>query len=240
MAGFDRYAAVLRLFSVEAPSWSVTAMADALESPASSVYRTVSELVRAGMVEQAGEARYRLGAAFVAFDRLARLSDPLVQHGAGLLADIVAQTHLPCVGLIARMYNTTVMCVADAAAGSAGFRSSYERGRPMPLTAGATSKAILAHLPARRLHALLKSEPGLAPDFRASLAEIRRRGFAVSRGEIDAGLMGLAVPISAPGLVASLSLVLRETDMAERDEPRLVLMLVAASAMLADRLARSL
>lgn len=236
MAGFDRYAAVLRLFSVEAPTWSVPAMADALESPASSLYRTVRELMRAGMVAQAGEARYRLGAAFVAFDRLARLSDPLVQHGAGVLADIVVQARLPCVGLIARVYNTTVMCVADATTMPAGFSSSYERGRPMPLTAGATSKAILAHLPARRLQALLASETGLPPDFRARLAEIRRQGFAVSRGEIDPGLVGLAVPVAAPGLLASLSLLVREDDLATREEPRLVRVLLAAAAMLADRL----
>jgi DNA-binding IclR family transcriptional regulator len=235
---------VLRLYTVEQHAWTVQAMSDALGSPPSTVYRVVAELVNAGLLEAATESRYRLGAAFVEFDRLTRLTDPLVQHGSAVLQDCVARASIPCVGLLSRLYNATVMCIADAATGPLDFRSSYERGLPMPLTRGATSKAILAQLPARRLATLVnrqRPQDQRAPSpeaLRASLAEIRRRGFAVSRGEIDHGLVGIAAPVMVPatGLVASLSLVVRAADLTEGIERSLILMLVSAAALLTDTL----
>lgn len=241
---------VLRLYTAERHSWTVPAMSDALGSPASTIYRAVGELVRAGLLEAGADSCYRLGAAFVEFDRLTRLTDPLVRTGRGVLRETVLQSGMACVGLLSRLYNGSVMCIADEAAGGVDFRSSYERGRPMPLTRGATSKVVLAHLPVRRLNALLAAHaacvpPGRPPAedplaFRAGLAEIRRRGFAVTRGEIDAGLVGLAAPVvSKPqGVVASLSLVVQAADLTDALEHRLVLMLVSAAALLTDRLAR--
>ena len=97
------------------------------------------------------------------------------------------------------------------------MHTSYERGRPMPLTQGATSKVILANLPRRRLARLLAkmdNEPRNlqrpeAEEFRLELAEIRKRGYCMSRGEIDSDMMGFAAPIlwAEFGIVASFSIV---------------------------------
>ncbi len=215
-------------------------MGEALGLPSSTIYRAVSEMVASGLLEAGSESRYRLGPAFIEFDRLTRLTDPLLQAGRGILIDTVAQARLPCVGLLCRLYSDTVMCVADAAAPGIDFRSSYERGRPMPLTRGATSKVILARLPPRGLSALL-SRNGAAiasEDFKAELADIRRRGFAVSRGEIDAGLVGLAAPVVWPalGLIASLSLVVQARDLPPERERGLTLLLVSAAGLLSEAL----
>lgn len=239
MAGLQRYMAALRLFSEARPTWTVPDMAEALGAPQSTVYRTVRDLLEEGLVEASGEARYRLGPAFVEFDRLTRLTDPLMRAGAQLLEQIVAQAALPCVGLLSRLYGDGVMCVADRASADAGFHPSYERGRPMPLIQGATSKAILARLPARRLGRLLAAA-GQAEDagLKSELAAIRRQGFQVSRGEIDAGLAGLAAPVvcEPAGLVASLSLVVEAERLTAFHESRLVLMLVSAAAMIETNL----
>ena len=236
LSGLARFVRVLRLFSVEAPAWTVQAMSEQLGVPGSTLYRVVGELVRAGMLEAASESRYRLGAAFVEFDRLTRLSDPLVRHGGPVLAALVGQAGLPCVGLLCRLYGATVMCVGDAAAGAPGFRSRYERGRPMPLVRGATSKAILAHLPSRRLTALLAGQAVDGRALRAELTLIRRRGVAVSRAEIDAGLVGLAAPVRAGGLAASLSLVVRADELDPAAEARVLGLLATAATELAGRL----
>jgi DNA-binding IclR family transcriptional regulator len=229
--------AVLRLYSEAAPAWTVQAMSESLQSPVSTIYRAVSDLVKAGLLEAGTESRYRLGAAFIAFDRLTRLTDPLVQNGRSVLDEAVAGCGIPCVGLLCRLYDGTVMCVADAATRGADFRSSYERGRPMPLTRGATSKVILAQLPARRLKGLLKEE--FAASFRAGLSDIRRQGFAITRGEIDSGMVGLAAPVVAPplGLIASLSLVVRAADLSENNEHDLVSRLISAASSLNGSLA---
>ena len=174
MAGFSRFLAVLRVFNDAASAWSVPDMAETLGVPASTAYRTVRDLVDAGFLEAAHDGAYRLGPAFIEYDRLLRMTDPLVHAGAGALRDVVMQAHTPCVALLSRLYNDQVMCVADEAARETSFRSSYERGKPMPLTQGATSKAILAQLPARQLNRLIgapKTAPGYEP-LRRELADL--------------------------------------------------------------------
>ena len=245
MAGLERFMAVLHLFDEATPAWTVQAIADRLDAPASTIYRSVRALVAAGFLAPAGEAHYRLGTAVLEFDRLIRLTDPLTIEGAAILASLVERADMACVGLVASLYGDTVMCVADAAARTPDFRPSYERGRPMPLLRGATSKVILADLPTRRLKQLIGRAPDLDSDadrdaFRWSLAVVRRQGYCVGRGELDPGLAGLAVPVRDPDgpTLASLSLVVRERDLTPEAERSLVMLLSASAALLAEALAR--
>src|SRR5579863_2280178 len=113
MSGLSRYVSVLRLFSEERSEWTVLEIAAALDVPASTVYRTVREMVAAEFLEPAAEARYRLGACFIEFDRLVRVTDPLYSVGTALLRDVALQARVPCVAVLARLYDDTVMCVAD-------------------------------------------------------------------------------------------------------------------------------
>ncbi len=229
MAGLARYMAVLRLFSEGMPTWTVAEMADALQVPQSTAYRTVRDLLSEGLVEMSAEARYRLGPAFIEFDRLTRLTDPLMRASADVLRAIVHGAGVPGVALLCRLYGREVMCIADFASADASFSPSYERGRPMPLTQGATSKAILARLSGKRLSKLIGVEAVEA--MRPELAAIRRAGFCLGRGEIDEGLAGIAVPIvcEAEGLVASLSLVVESHRLAGAREDRLRHLVMSAA-----------
>jgi len=244
MSGLSRYVSVLRLFSEQRTEWSVQEIATALEVPASTVYRTVREMVATDFLEPAAEARYRLGACFVEFDRLARVTDPLYQLGIALLRDVVAQARVPCVAVLARLYDDRVMCMADYRSTEDGVYTSYERGRPRPLTRGATSKVILAQLPPRRLTRLLEqtSEPASsaknANKLRDELAAIRKRGYSVTRGEVDKKMAGIAAPVAAPqrALLGSLSLVVPAETVDEAVERRLVLLVVASARLLTAEL----
>jgi DNA-binding IclR family transcriptional regulator len=75
-------------------------------------------------------------------------------------------------------------------------------------------------------------------EFREELAAIRRRGYSITRGEVDRGLVGLAVPVPVPSeaLIASLSLVVKATDLDEAIERRLVLLLVSSASLLVESL----
>ena len=241
MAGFSRFLAVLRVFNDAASAWSVPDMAETLGVPASTAYRTVRDLVAGGFLEAAHESVYRLGSAFIEYDRLLRLTDPLVAAGRGALHDLVAQAHTPCVALLSRLYNDQVMCVVDEAARDTAFRPSYERGRPMPLTQGATSKVILAHLPARQLNRLIggpKDGDARHAALRRELADIRKRGFCATASEIDAGLAGIAAPVIVreAGIIASLSLVADDSRLEESQRRRLVLLVVSAASLVAEEL----
>ena len=246
MSGLRRFTEILRLFGEKESDWTVQEMSDRIGVPASTVYRTVRELVDAGFLEPSREAHYRLGAAFVEFDRLIRLTDPLVKAGKGLLKEIALHTSIPCVAVLARLYGDRVICAADELGNGSSIRTSYEQGRPMPLVRGATSKTILAQLPTRRLNKLLSrvgtdtsdlSGPS-AQRFREELSTIRKRGFCITRGEVDEGLVGIAVPVACPELaiVASLSLVVQAATLTGDIEQRLVLLLVPAAGLLTEAL----
>lgn len=247
MPGLERFIMVLRLFDEQATAWTVPAMAEALAIPQSTIYRTVRGLLVAGMLEAATEGRYRLGPAFIAFDRLIRLTDPLIEAGRDVLHTIAADAGVPCVALLSRLYNDTVMCIAEQSAGTVALRSSYERGKPMPLVQGATSKVILAHLPRRRLLRLLagmedapcKPRQIGAEPFRSELADIRKRGYCVTHGEIDSGLTGVAAPIlcGQSAIVASLSLALPSLRVTDKLLSRLIASTVAGAGEIERALA---
>ncbi len=242
MAGLSRFLGVLKLFDEAKSTWTVPDLAQQLQLPVSTVYRTVRELTASDFLEPAHEGHYRLGAAFVEFDRLIRLTDPLVRFGQPMLREIGMQAKLPCIALLARLYGDTVMCVADHGISHEGIISSYERGKPMPLTRGATSKMILAELPPRRLKKLLSIQaPATRRPFRIKPEELmeelvytKKRGFCVTRGEIDKGLMGISAPVVAKdmGIAASLSLVVRAVDIDASIERRLTLLLVSSASLL--------
>jgi DNA-binding IclR family transcriptional regulator len=246
MSGIDRYINVLNLFTTEKSMWTAQKVASALNVPTSTTYRTMRELARVNMLEPAMEGHYRLGSAFVEFDRRTRLTDPLVLVGEPMLADIACHANLPCVAVLARLYGNTVMCIADTRSAGSAVQTSYERGRPRPLMRGATSKVILAQLTTRRLNKLLVSaDPSRTPvslsdaAFRDELALIRKNGYCVARGEVDEGRVGIAVPISIQehALMASLSLVIDAASSNDSIERRLVLLLVSSAALLKEQLA---
>lgn len=245
MAGLSRYRSVLELFTEARPSWTVSGISQSLGLPGSTAYRTVRELVRAGFLEPSAGASYRLGAAFLIYDRLIRLTDPLIRAGYGILQEAVRQAQVPCVGLLARLHHETVMCIADDATAAADFRSSYQRGRLMPLTKGATSKVILAELSGRKLGKLLKTVAAdtdplgeKVEEFKDGLARIRKGGYCISRGEIDDGLVGIAAPIVAQelGIIASLSLVLSAEGLTDAVERRITLLTVSSAALVSEQL----
>ena len=249
MSGLDRFVAVLALYSETADVWSVPDMANALDIPASTVYRIVRDLVKASFLEPATGARYRLGSAFPRYDRLARNTDPVVRAGSSLLHEVVVQARVPCVALLSRLCNDMVMCIDHEAAKDVEFEwSLFERGRPIPLTRGSTSKVILAQLPVLQRKKLLANGSGKGSVEAAELSQkgdlftfIRKQGYHISYGEIDPALIAIAAPISVPdmGLSASISLILEAKINHKELERRLVLLLVSSASLLTEQLRRS-
>jgi DNA-binding IclR family transcriptional regulator len=80
-------------------------------------------------------------------------------------------------------------------------------GRPVPLHATSTGKALLAWLPETELEPLLAGPLEPFTDstiadparLRAELRKVRRRGFATSRGELEADLWGASAPVLDQG-----------------------------------------
>jgi DNA-binding IclR family transcriptional regulator len=127
---------------------------------------------------------------------------------------LAEQTPTSCTVLLCRLYRDRVMCIHQEEKAESTDPVSYERGRLMPLSLGAPSKTILSQLSSRRLTAIASGFDGDAKEqdklnsaeFRKELNEIRKQGYAITRGEVDAGVIGVAVPLATPlrGVIASL------------------------------------
>jgi DNA-binding IclR family transcriptional regulator len=219
MAGPDRAIAVLKLFTLQQPIWTVENAAGALGVSASSAYRYFAALLDAGLLTAASSNSYTLGPAIIQYDRQIQIADPLLRAAKPVMADIMRFAPSGSTVLLCRIFRETVLCVHQLSAGDRSPQVSYERGRPMPLFRGATSKIILAQLAPRDLRRIYEANPadvaaaglGKAWDlFRSTMTQMRKAGHAITRAELDAGSVGIAAPILDDGrkVLGSLSYVI--------------------------------
>jgi len=214
----DRLLSVLGLFTIERPQWTVEEAAHELGLSVSTAYRYFRTLGDAGIVTSYTNGRYVLGPAIIQYDRQLRLRDPLIGAATPIMQRLTPLLPSHCVMLLCRLYHEHVMCIHQEYAELPSFGVSYERGRLMPLSRGAASKVILAHLPMRSLRAFHARHGGELrhtlgadwPEVRAALRNIRAAGVHVTQSELDAGMMGIAAPLFAPegAVIGSISIVL--------------------------------
>jgi DNA-binding IclR family transcriptional regulator len=215
----DRLLAVLELFTVERPEWTVEAAAEQLQVSATTAYRYFKRLTNAGLITPIAGASYALGPGIIQMDRQIQICDPMLNAARTVMIDLVQYAAAGATILLCRLFHDRVMCVHQVMGLGPQAPVSYERGRLMPLFRGATSKIILAHLPTRTLKTLFTREAAEIAaanlgatwdEFRHALAGLRRAGVVVSRGEIDPGRVGVAAPIfdKDRAILGSLSFVL--------------------------------
>jgi DNA-binding IclR family transcriptional regulator len=200
----DRLLSVLGLFTIEQPQWTVEDAARQLGVSAPTAYRYFKRLTGAGLITPISGASYTLGPAIIQMDLQIQISDPMLRAARGVMHRLFQQAPDGSALLLCRLFHDRVMCVHQVFSRGPQQQVSYERGRPMPLFRGATSKIILAHLPSRTLRTLFEQSTeeivraGLGAgfeEFRTALTSIRRSGFAVSHSEIDAGRIGVGAPL---------------------------------------------
>ena len=225
MSGFERYNKILNLFSEQRNSLSVVEISQELKVPASTVYRIVREMVLAEFIESAAGSYFRLGQAFIKFNRIINLSDPLIQAGEPFLKKLANENPIPSTNILARLFGNKVMCVADFKHSTFKNNTSYQKGRLMPLLYGATSRAIIMQITEKRLNNILNLE-GLNDDmqkeiFIKGLDQDKKKGFCKTEAQVDIGLIGFALSISNKklGIEASLSSIFNISDFRPEHEP---------------------
>lgn len=225
MSGFTRYNKILNLFSEQRSSWTVSEISDKLKAPSSTIYRIVRELVLSEFLESAAGAYFRLGPAFIKFNRTINLSDPLVRAGQPFLEKLANENPIVSVNVLSRLYGNKVMCVADYKSPFFKNNTSYQKGKLMPLIYGATSRAIIMQVIGRRLDDLLKDEVfsdyNEKDTFLKKLKNDNKKGYCRTEGQVDKGLIGFAVPINNKklGIEASLSSIFNSIDFLPEHEP---------------------
>jgi DNA-binding IclR family transcriptional regulator len=205
VSSFVRMLGVLDLFTERDPAWTPDAIAQRLDCSLPTAYRYVRALLAAGLLRRAAGGTYVLGPRLVELDHQMRLTDPLLHDGDAALRALVDDTG--CDVVVAEALADRILTVQHLH-GREGVAASFGRGRRMPPFRGMLSKTLLAWMPRaalRRLYAAHAAEAAAEPFARdfdallASLKAIRACGHAVSVGELDPGLAGIAVPLARPG-----------------------------------------
>lgn len=245
MAAVNRVFEILRLFADVRPVWTVEEVMEELGISISTAYRDIRVLTEEEFLSPVGGGQYVLGPAFIEFDRTIRKSDPLLIAATPIMKDLVNQVGMSATGLLCRAYRDMVMCVHQERSGGsdADGQISYERGLPMPMFRGATSRVILAYLPNRNLRRIYDThtqdikKAGMGTgwnEFKANLRQVRRDGYCVTTGAIDPQYYGIAAPIRQDGsedseVIGSLSLVLKQDENIARHVARLAPVVIGAA-----------
>ncbi len=212
----DRAIDVLLLFDDQRPVLSALHVSERLSMPRSTTYRYLQTLRSYGLVEEdQSSGGFRLGPRILQLARVARKGLGLPELALPYMRELAEHTGEAVI--LTRRAGHMVICV-ERVESRHRIRLSYERGNTLPPHAGASAKVLLAWLPPAELNELL-SEVELTrytdrtvtdePALRAELECIRHAGYAVSNGEVDPGVRGIAAPVFGTNgqVVAGLSTV---------------------------------
>ncbi|MCT7659210.1 IclR family transcriptional regulator [Mycobacterium deserti] len=176
-----------------------------------------------------GDGRWRLGPALT--ELAGQVNDPLLAAGAVVLPRLREIT-----GESVQLYRregTVRICVA-ALEPPAGLRDTVPVGTRLSMTAGSGAKVLLAYADAATQQAILPA----AKFTDRTLAEVRKRGWAQSAGEREAGVASVSAPVrdGRGAVIAAVSVSGPIDRMGRRPGARWAADLLAAADALARRL----
>jgi DNA-binding IclR family transcriptional regulator len=240
MNAANRLLGILALFTVEEPAWTVEGAARQMRVSVSTAYRYFADLSKAGLLDPFPGGRYVLGPAIIEGDRKIRMTDPLIRVGKPAMQRLVARAGGTGVAILCRIYRRCVMCVHQEPSAMPEGNISYERGRPMPMFRGASSKAIYANLSWRSARWYFENyaaeivAAGLGSDWetvKGNLRRMRREGVVVSHGEVDGGVVGIAAPVFGPSgnVIGSVTMAIRESEASPQSIANISALVQAAS-----------
>lgn len=203
----------------------------------STLYRLLARLKRWGFVVE-DDGSYAPGPLSLQLALGFDLSSHLVRQARQEMIALARQSR-ESVGLIVAV-NDRAICL-DMVESEQSLRCSFEKGRSVPLRAGASAKCLLAHLPGPARDAVLAAHyPDLArrQAADAELAAIRQAGHAMTAGEVDPGVWGISAPLFGPArrAVGALTLMAPVTRAAGQ-EPALADLTMVAAARISRGLA---
>jgi len=191
--------AVAILAATAAGPRTLAELVEATELPRATAHRLAVALEVHRLLARDGEGRFVLGARLGEF--AAALPDPLITAAQPVLAWVRDEC-----GESAQLYQrdgNDRVCVA-AAERASGLRTTVPVGSRLPLTAGSGAQVLCAWSDPASLQDVFASSEFTA----RSLAEVRRRGWAHSVGQREAGLASVSAPVrSTDGdLLAAISI----------------------------------
>lgn len=201
-ATVERALALLQYLARHEGEHGVRALAEAQDLSPSTTYRLLETLAATGFVRQNRQTeRYSIGVAAVQLGIAALGALDLTAVAPPALRELVAETGESA--FLAVLDDTEVVYLLKEE-GRHSIRTTARLGSRRPLHCTGLGKALLAALPPRDAAALL-ARAGMSrqtaqtitdPErLLAQLAEVRARGYATDREEVEDGLACVAAPI---------------------------------------------
>ncbi len=199
----ERTFRILEVFTESRSEWSASDISRALGLPVPTVHRILCALKRLGYVTQHDETRrFRLGVAALDLGLRARAVVDLRPVAIGPLRRLANATGETVLLTVLSPERDRSVCI-ERLDGQRPLRLSIQPGRPHPLHAGASQKALLAFMPGAEAEKLIAqpmqrfccatiTDPAT---LRREVAAISARGWASSHEETNVGVWDLAVPV---------------------------------------------
>jgi DNA-binding IclR family transcriptional regulator len=234
MSSLARMLSILDHFGPDSPVLTAEEIIGKLKYSRPTGYRYVRELVAAGLLVRSAGG-YSLGPRIIELDWLIRRHDPVLMGSRDTVRTLVTGTG--CSVTQMGIYGDRIVTIHHER-GPEALEINFDRGRPMPLFRGAPSKAILAFLPRARLERLHAKHDGRGfAKLYDELQAIRKTGYAISLGELDADKVGIAAPVFRDRtVVGSVCLVLTRPRYETANVELLVRRLKEAAARISDAL----
>lgn len=196
----DRALDILQLFNAGKLVWTANEIAEQLGVSRSTGYRYLQSLLGSGFIEES-EGGFRLGPRVQQLAQVARSGIGLSRIAAAVMHELVARTGETV--LLTCRSGAAVVCL-EAVESPHPIRLSYERGQVLPINAGAAAQVLLAWSDPAETSSVLSAHPltrftsrtlTSVEELQIRFGEIRERGIAVARGELDPDVVGVAAPI---------------------------------------------
>lgn len=186
---------LLAVFDEAHAALSLSDLLERSELPKTTVIRLVQTLEQSGFLFRRSDGRLCLGPALIRLSRAVAVTWSLPEAADQTLEALRGQT-LETVNLYL-LEGTWRVCVAQKQ-GPQHVRYVVPIGVRLPLWAGASGKAFLAHRPSDFVARVLREsgkDQAFAGSLAADLEQIRARGYAVSRDERERGAASVSALI---------------------------------------------
>ncbi len=196
-----RALSLLDIFSDKQPEWNLAELTKAVDLNRTTLYRLLTALESAHIIVRDPETeRYRLGSGAIVLGGQAIRANPVRAVSQPQLEKLAAAT-----GETASLeiLSGSEIVVIDEVSVDRLMSGTQAIGTRWPAHATSTGQAIMSHLPAAKLEALLQNPlPPITPQtitsphiLRHSLAQIREDGYAISAGALEIGYTDIGAPI---------------------------------------------
>jgi IclR family acetate operon transcriptional repressor len=198
----DRAVAILRCFDARTTDLGISDLARLTGLSTSTVHRLLLAMQENGLVRQTTHRRYAIGPLVVQLAHSGGIPAGLRDAARPVLRALRDDTGETAA--VHELLPSGQRVVLEQVESYHQLRRTYtEFGQPVALPLGAPGKVLLAFLPFERQQEILKSrlekvQPATLTDpevLAQQFAEIRRRGFAMSRTERTAGICSVAAAV---------------------------------------------